>query len=227
MTHGALIRSAILDAWAVISPVSCAGCGAEDRALCTSCRARLTAAPHSHVIPGASFRVTSALDYDDCVRRAIIAFKEQSRTDIARVLARALREAVVRAADSGRVELVSVPSNRQSLRSRGYDPVSVLVARARLPPAAPVLVRFRETASQKTLDRESRRTNQELSLRARSCLEGRRFLLVDDVVTTGSTLLEAARAITDASGCVVAAATLAATPQKLGLRPHDLRRLER
>ena len=47
-------------------------------------------------------------------------------------------------------------------------------------------------------------------------------MLVDDVVTTGATLMEAARAICEASGEVVAAATLAHTPKRMArIEAHD------
>lgn len=230
MFRGGVIPAAVLDAWSVISPVTCAGCGADDRALCASCRASLTARPHLHLVESSSLAITTALDYEGCVQRAVIAYKEQSRTDIARVLAAALREAIIAAVrvtresgpdngwprERGPIELVAIPSNRRSLRARGYEPVPLLLSKTGLPRAAPVLLRARATLSQKTLDRESRHTNLTLSLRARHPLDGRRFLLIDDVVTTGATLSEAMRAISDASGIVIGAATLAATPRKFG-----------
>ncbi|RIJ55799.1 ComF family protein, partial [Clavibacter lycopersici] len=40
------VRSALLDALAVVAPVSCAGCGAADRAVCAVCLAALGEGPH-------------------------------------------------------------------------------------------------------------------------------------------------------------------------------------
>ena len=206
-----MLAEALLDAWSVLMPVTCAGCGADDRALCVSCRAQLTAAPYRQRLSDGTALI-SALRYDGVVRHTILAFKELGRTDVARYIARPLA-VVIGAAVSGRVELASIPPSRSSYRRRGYDPVRLLLGKAgfRVPPT--VLVNRYEREHQKTLDRQSRARNLVGSMRARGSLTGRRFLLIDDVATTGATLIEAARALRENGGEVVGAATLAYTPK--------------
>ena len=213
-------REAVLDALAVVLPVDCAGCGRPDRALCQDCRAAcavLGSAAATHVLPDGT-GVASALRYDGAVRSTILAFKESGRTDVVRPLSTALAVAIEAAAGSlehsdggAELALCPVPSTRSGQRRRGYLPVDALVRAAGFRPhqvlsAATPLVR------QKTLGREERGQNLRDSMRARRALDGRRFLLVDDVLTTGATLTEAARAVRDAGGEVVACATLAYTP---------------
>ncbi len=192
------ILSAALDAWSVLMPVSCAGCGSDDRALCPSCAVGLQASLHGQQLAD-GLPVLSALRYEGVVRRTILAFKEQGRTDVARPLSMAFSVAIL-AAVAGRVELVTIPAGRAAMRRRGYDPVRHLLRHARLPRPSPVLFNTHARARQKALAREERERNLARSMRAIGSLAGRRFLLVDDVVTTGSTLIEAARALRE-GGC--------------------------
>src|SRR5690606_24186243 len=111
-------------------------------------------------------------------------------------------------------ELALIPPSKRSFRRRGYDPVAALVGRAGFRHAR-VLRHRRTTLAQKTLDVESRYRNLAGSLRA-SALDGRSFIIVDDVATTGATLTEAARAIREAGGEVVLAVTLAYTERRFG-----------
>ncbi|MCU1638835.1 MAG: ComF family protein [Microbacteriaceae bacterium] len=212
-----LILPAVLDAWAVLSPVSCAGCGIADRALCGDCRGSLTPRLETTALDD-GLEVTSALRYEHAVRRVVLAMKEQGRTDVVRPLAPALAAALAAAMVPDDAEVVTVPTSRAAWRRRGYDPVPLLLRWAGVPRPARVLVHTRSTERQKTLDREARGVNVEGSLRPRHPLTGRRFILVDDVLTTGATLLEAARALRDGGGEVVSAATLAFTPRR---RPPD------
>lgn len=208
-----------------------------DRALCSDCRSALTATVIPRTVSG--LRVYTALDYTGVVRSSILALKENGRTDVARPLGQPLRHALAAAfaeADvtsaTARLELVSVPPSRAAWRRRGYDPVALLCRRAgyrqvgyrqvgyRQAGYRPggyrrsrVLVPTRRTRSQKTLGEVERADNLAGSLRARTDLTGRRFVVVDDVVTTGATLLEAQRALTAAGGEVVCGVALAFTPR--------------
>ncbi len=217
------LQNALLDAWAVLSPVSCAGCDADDRALCPACRAALVLDLRRGALADGT-PVFSALRYSGPARRTILAFKEQGRTDVARALARPLRQALGRALEQvagpgGAVRLTTVPSTRAAYRRRGYDPVSLLVARAGGHPVR-LLRHVRAHEAQKSLGRAERSRNLVGSMSARhprfSCI------VVDDILTTGATLTEAVRAIRSAGGHVDAAVTLAFT-QRIAPNPAVLR----
>jgi predicted amidophosphoribosyltransferase len=81
---------------------------------------------------------------------------------------------------------------------------------------ADVLVPTRRHEKQKLLDRSAREQNLAGWLRARHPLTGQQFIVVDDVITTGSTLAEAVRAIREGGGEVVSAVALASTPKLFG-----------
>ena len=212
------LREAVLDAIAVVLPISCAGCDLNDRALCPGCRAQLQPHPFARPLDDGT-PVWAALVYDSAVRRAILGLKEQGRTDVARALAEPLRSTVscfrVQASSSatGAVELAIPPVNRASFRRRGYDPVRLLARAAGLPAPVSVLVNLHERASQKTLGRAQRAVNLVGSMATTRPLHGRRFLVLDDVVTTGATLDEIIRSLREGGAEVIGAAVIAATPR--------------
>lgn len=198
----------------LVLPVDCAGCGRAGPALCPDCRVRLTPQPESRSLGGMT--VTSALRYAGVVQPIIVAFKNEGRTGLALPLAAALRAAVADAlghSPGDDVLLVPMARTRRSAVERGYDPVRLLLRRARLP-SADGLRLVRRPQDQVHLDRGSRFANLDRGMAARATLAGRRVLLVDDVVTSGATLTEAARAVRAVGGVVLGAATVASTPRR-------------
>ncbi|WP_022893581.1 ComF family protein [Agromyces subbeticus] len=214
---------AVRDATAVLLPVTCSGCGAFDRSVCGDCRRALLA--HPRRVERAGLEIWAGLAYRGSAAAVIGAFKDGGRADAAGALAPALGTSVhsaLAAVPSGRpIEVCTIPSSPAARRSRGYVPVEVLLGRCGIRSSS-VLAFTRLHADQAGLDAEARRRNSAGGLVARpdrrwkprsaAGLLGRRFLLVDDIVTTGSTLAEAVRALAAAGAETAAIAVLAETP---------------
>lgn len=213
------VRGALAEALALLLPVACAGCGLGGIALCPDCRARLHPAPAAHRLPGLA--VWSGLEFDGPAARAMRALKEHGRTDVARALAPALRAALAAAvAEAPRpVVAVAVPTSAAALRRRGYRVPELMSRRAGVRTAR-LLHQARATGDQRALGRAERARNVAGSMRAGRGAAGLDVVLVDDVVTTGATLLEARRALEAAGAAVVGAAVVAATPRRAGKDPR-------
>ncbi len=223
-----LLRDAALDALAVLLPVECAGCEAPDRGVCSSCRAELTPEVTVRDVGesegGVPLRVWAGVEYDGVARSVILALKAQQRVDAAGALAPVLAEAVRAAAavvGTSGVEVVAIPGTRAAYRRRGYDPVRLLISRAGLG-ASRVFAPARPHRAQKRLRVDERDRNPRGTFRIRRPVAGRRILLIDDVVTTGATLREAARVLREGGAEVVGAAVVASTRRRDGTRVSRL-----
>jgi predicted amidophosphoribosyltransferase len=205
------IRGALVETLALVLPITCAGCGEPDVALCESCTDALQPAPHRADVADLRVPVWSGLRFDGVAGRVMRSLKEEGRTGLARALAPALGAAVAALGHSGAV-LVPIPTSRAAYRRRGYRVIELVAARAGLG-VSRLLVATRQSGDQRGLDQERRRRNVAGSLRARDAA-GRHVIVLDDVVTTGATLAEAVRALHDAGAMVVGAATVAATPRR-------------
>lgn len=229
-----MLRDALLDALALLLPVTCAGCGVDDRALCEACAAALRPTVPIRRALADGTPVVAGVSYDGVARAVIVALKAD-RPGLARRLAAPLVSAV---AEAGVVaagpsaplgvplEVVAVPATRRARRRRGYDPVGLLIARAGFT-ASRVFRTARPHAAQKTLDRAARAAGLDGVFRVRRRLEGRRFVLVDDVVTTGATLLAAAEALRAAGAEVPVCAAVASTPRRAPRLADDPGRIPR
>jgi len=114
--------------------------------------------------------------------------------------------------------VVPVPLHDRRLRARGFNQAAFVAARAlrrgRVPLATRALVRVRDTASQTGLSRSERLANVRgaFACPALPGGPGGRVWLVDDVVTTGATLAEAAAVLRAAGAGAVIGVGLARTP---------------
>ncbi|MER5351516.1 ComF family protein [Kitasatospora sp. NPDC002551] len=208
----------------VLVPATCAGCGADRGQLCPACRHTLATARPG---PCAALPWThAAAPYEGPVRRLLLAHKERGALRLAgplgEALARAVRSALGPRTGQFPLLLVPVPSARAAVRARGHDPTLRLAGAAARAlrregldaRAAPLLRHLRPVADQAGLPAAERRRNLHGALTVRPLGPrppgGRRPVLVDDLVTTGASLAEAARALSAAGLPPHAAATVAA-----------------
>ncbi len=210
------VVAALRDALTFWLPIACAGCGLVDIGLCSGCRAALVAVPHRRRTE-AGLAVASAMEFSGVPARVLRALKEEGRTSLARALAPALGEVLADVAGKGAV-VTTVPSSRAAYRRRGYRPVDLLARRSGWPPV-PLLRAVGRPRDQRGLGRAARRANVGGVFVSRP-VHGRDVVLVDDVVTTGATLDDAARALRAAGARRVVAVTLAHTPRRLDRGAH-------
>src|SRR5436305_11247464 len=110
--------------------------------------------------------------------------------------------------------IVPVPLHPTRQRERGFNQASLLAESLSAQistPSKPLLERIRYTTTQTALDRAERMENlhNAFRLRKNADVRGLRVLLIDDVLTTGSTLSECARVLKRAGATSVHAATAA------------------
>ena len=199
----------------LVLPRTCAGCGVPGSDVCPRCRRWLAvprlAAPRRH-LPGFPPTVAAG-PYAGPVRPVVVAFKEHGRAELARPLGAALALAVTvlltGLTDPGPrpVLLVPVPSSAAAVQRRGRDHVRELARSAATELCAAgvparslsLLRRTRGTRDSAGLGAEERRLNLAGRFRGRpprgGVLPAGTMVLVDDVVTSGATLTEAARTL--------------------------------
>lgn len=218
----------------LLLPRTCAGCGVPGAVLCLRCATELTrprtASPRR--VPWGFPPTVAAGAYAGPVRPAVLEFKERGRAELAVPLGAALALAVAAVVSAvpgpatRPVAVVPVPSSRAGLRERGRDHVRELTVRAVAElnaagmPATEVRLlrrrgRVRDSAGLSAAQRRANLAGTFQRVPARLPPHAL-LVVVDDVVTTGATLTEAASALAHGrpgGGAPVLAAVVAATPR--------------
>lgn len=195
---------------AFLLAASCAGCGAGGSVLCEVCRDALRPVVRSVRTPG-GLEVRAAVEFTGVAARCIRRLKGEGETLLAAPLGAAL-SGVLMPLRTEAQRVVPVPTSRSAFRRRGYRVPELLLRKAGVAPA-PLLRSVARRADQRGLDARARAENVRLSMTARRRGDGASVWVMDDVVTTGATLDEAARALTAAGYRVVGGVALAATPR--------------
>ena len=156
----------------------------------------------------------SPLWYQDNVRDSVHRYKFYDRNFYAKYYGKFVAQCITDHL-AGKYDLITwVPLSAKSLKKRGYDQAMLLAMSTALElndVAVETLKKGRHTDTQSRLDNDAaRRANvlgaYEVTDPALIC--GKRILLIDDVVTTGSTLSECARVLRTCGASDVVCATL-------------------
>ncbi len=213
----------------LLFPPRCALCGAlvdsSSTPLCPRCEKGLPEREEPNVLlHGPYGKCAAALYYEDNAREAILGLKFQGRRAPVPILARYMAQAAAEHL-AGEFDAVTfVPVSRKRLRKRGYDQSRLLAhALAEIWDTQEVstLEKIRDNPAQSSLRApEERRANVLGVYRAPNpgLVEGRRWLLVDDVVTTGSTLAACADTLRRA-GAAGVVCCCAASPREKEKKP--------
>lgn len=192
-------------------PTQCELCGRLPKPICDSCWASLNFARRNVSREGlAGWSIT---EYSEDIANLLNAFKERGQQNIGKRLARKILELVPRPS----VQLLAAaPSSKVNFAARGFTPAEVIARELGRTWGLPVttlrLEHSRQDQSQ--LDRSHRLINLAGVMTANGPLRQKSLLLVDDVVTTGSTLSEMSRALVEAGGLVGGFITVAETMPK-------------
>lgn len=172
------------------------------------------------VLSGGEIRyltVTSAVNFTGQVKSLIYRFKYDSDRLLAgdlAILSLPAWQMLAEEIDLASTYIVPVPLHSSRLRQRGFNQSEILAKQLRrffkIKLLNKSLMRVKKTASQQALGKQQRLNNVTGAFRANdSLIGGKHILLIDDVLTSGATLLECAKTLQEAGAASVVAFTIA------------------
>ena len=203
-----MIRRVYSKILSFIFPASCYGCKKEGISFCEECLAtckKPLTPPYPFIISMYSFK-------SPLIRKSVHAIKYFRRKDLVQPFANAISAKINQSNLSG--ILIPVPMHRLRKLLRGYNQAEELAyqiaLQTNLSYSKKVLLRPTLTKRQvKTNSRGERLKNQHLTFKIIENVEGKDFILIDDVTTTGATLLSARKTLINAGAKNVWAITIA------------------
>ncbi len=192
-----LVRQAVFVGLDLVFPPYCVHCGRVGSLLCPRCVASIAPSEPRHLPEFEQIWVVG--HFDGAVRDAVHALKYDGMRRVAEPLGDLLAGLIE---DSGQVPdlVVGIPLSSQRLAERGYNQAGLIAHRVAerlgVPDELEAVTRVKNTASQVDLSAAERQENVKDAFRAEpGQVAGRRVLVIDDVLTTGSTMSACAEAL--------------------------------
>jgi predicted amidophosphoribosyltransferase len=191
-----------------VFPARCIVCDRKPKQHCEECRLE----PRIIAVEGFGFPVFTALELEGASEKVISGYKDQHLTALEKPLAKVAAKLLSRQDFSGVDAVVTPARNARNYRKRGFDPAHNIAKRALrfadLPIPVLRLANSRSRLDQRGLNKAQRAENvhQAMTLKRMGLI---RVALFDDVITSGATIQEMARACEQAGATVAFCCVLA------------------
>lgn len=156
--------------------------------------------------------------YSDSLKLSLKRFKFSNKPSYYRAFGKLLALKVQNTIQVGQIDIIiPVPLHRSRQKQRGYNQSELIgesVAKLlSIPFAANILVKASESKSQSVLNRNKRLSNVDglFNVINAEVVYGKNILLIDDIITTGSTVNQCSKALKQAGARSVFAGAMATT----------------
>lgn len=215
-------------ALSILFPNRCPFCGRVIDAMklyCNLCYSNLPFAPYIITPPENVERLLVCCRYCGTARKAVLRYKFGNVIYPAEVFAVMMSERISRMNVTADI-ITAVPSGKKSVRRRGFSCAEVIaheISRITGIPFVKALLPTKDKIEQKKLSAKQRAENAKHSFRfnSKTSVLEKSVLLVDDVVTTGSTIKETARILLENGAKEVTACAFAKTFAVSCQNPHS------
>lgn len=160
----------------------------------------------------------SVVWYDSIVRNSIVKFKSESPENFCLLFGKNLAEQISESSCCSEIDLITcIPMTNKSKRERGYNQAfelaRVIGKSINKNVSDKILIKKRDSISQHKLQYEQRLTNIKnlFNISSKCNIKGKTILLIDDVITTGSTLDACSKVLKQNGAKVVICAVVANT----------------
>lgn len=216
------IDSVLRGATTLVFPPNCMNCGLPGVDICSECKKVLT--PKPRFLLGEEFPLVSSLFYGEATGKLMLLAKENGYVAAQKFFATALAISINYFNLNYPISIVPIPSQRKAIRRRGFDSMKEIARFVLRDPnlktkfeIVNLLEITRHVADQSSLSERERYQNLDKAFRVKSGIKSKAIIVIDDVVTTGSTLREAVRALKERNLTVLGAATACATQRRLAI----------